>query len=300
MDRYVRRALDTRYDEIKRGNLVNPARTSKSVLSLALKDHVSKQQPQELRDAKIDPVFAGHVVRQMRLFLFAGHDTTTSVLVYTYHMLSKHPAVLQKVRDEHTQILGPIVPEASQRLEENPSLLHQLPYTVAVIKETMRFYPPAGSEKAGSPDVYIIDRHGTKYPTEGLNVSIQHNGLHHNPRVWPRVNEFLPERWLVEEEHELYPPPGAFRVFEHGPRNCIGQNLAMLELRVALVLTVRTFGISPAYEEWDVSKPKRWMERIGLKRKKVESIAGERAYPVEKGAAHPKDGYPCRVSLLET
>jgi sterigmatocystin biosynthesis cytochrome P450 monooxygenase len=131
-----------------------------------------------------------------------------------------------------------------------------MPFTTAVIKETMRFPPPAGSERAKISGIDLVDRHGTQYPAEECTMSTQHYALHHNPRYWKRVDEFLPDRWLVSEYHELHPVTGTYRPFEYGSRDCIGQNLAMLESRVALVLAVRRFEITPAYNEWDTLTPK--------------------------------------------
>lgn len=213
-------------------------------------------------------------------------------------MLSKHPEVARRVRDEHSKAIASDPQNVAKRLIEEPSLINQIPYTVAVIKETMRLYPPAGSERAGIPGIALADRHGTQYPCEGFHISTQHSGLHHHPGHWPDVDKFLPERWLVPEGHEIYPSIGAFRAFEHGSRNCIGQNLAMLELRIVLALTVRRFEIKPAYEAWDNMKPQGWLESLTSKKRKVEEFEGDRAYQIEKGAAHPKDGYPCEVALL--
>ena len=76
---------------------------------------------------------------------------------------------------------------------------------------------------------------------------------------------------------------------EFGPRSCIGQTLALLELRIALVMTMREFAITPAYDDWDQSHP-----RDGIK-----EVNGNRAYQAEKGGggAHPADGLPCTVVL---
>lgn len=85
---------------------------------------------------------------------------------------------------------------------------------------------------------------------------------------------------------------GAWRPFEWGPRNCIGQTLAVLELKVVLLATIREFDIRPAYEAWD--------HLIGRRVDEEEKrVYGNRAYQVEsKGlGAHPVDGYPCRVNI---
>jgi cytochrome P450 len=144
---------------------------------------------------------------------------------------------------EHSNVIASDPQDVAKRLINEPSILSQIPYTVAVIKETMRLYPPTGSQRAGIPGIALTDRHGTQYPCEGFHISTQHNRLHQHPGHWPEADKFLPERWLVPEDHEMYPSTGVFRAFEHGTRNCIGQNLAMLELRIVLALTVRRFEI---------------------------------------------------------
>jgi hypothetical protein len=303
MDTYTMKALSVRFEEAKTKFLIGEDKPTKdrSVLSLALHDYLkNKSQHNEIREATtMDPNFAAIMRRQMRLFLWAGHDTTTSILVFTYHLLSQTPHALSAMRAEHKKVLGPNPDEAAQKLSSNPTLLNQLPYTLAAIKETMRLYPPAGAERSGKPGVYLIDRHGTQYPTDNFHISIQHVGMHHNPRLWPRPKEYLPERFMVEPGHELYPKNGAFRAFEQGARNCMGQNLALIELRTVLALTVRKFDIKPAYEEWDEIKGKGCLEKLGWKDKVVNTVDGERAYQVsEKGAAHPAEGYPCRVTLV--
>ena len=74
--------------------------------------------------------------------------------------------------------------------------------------------------------------------------------------------------------------------FERGPRNCIGQEVALVEIKIVLALTVREFDIIDAYDEWDT-----------LKKNKPEKMRldGERAYMIYRGTGHPADFYPCRV-----
>jgi cytochrome P450 len=107
-----------------------------------------------------------------------------------------------------------------------------------------------------------------------------------NPKFWPRAEDFVPERWLVEPGHELYPPKGGWRPFEHGARMCPGQQQVMTEIKAVLACTVREFNIKDAYAEVDAGK------RINLR-----GVAGQRAYMIEAGAAHPNGKYPCRVYL---
>jgi cytochrome P450 len=168
-------------------------------------------------------------------------------------------------------------------------MVNSLHYTLAVIKETMRLFAPAGTTRAGKPGISITDDDGNILPTDDAILWILHVEMHCSAKYWARPDEFLPERWMVPADHELHPQPGAWRQFELGPRNCIGQALVLIELRVILACLVREFEIEPAYDEWDAKHPT----------KGTRLYQGERAYQVKQGAAHPVDGYPCRIRLVQ-
>jgi hypothetical protein len=70
---------------------------------------------------------------------------------------------------------------------------------------------------------------------------------HRLDAFWPRAAEFVPERWLAREGDPLHVRKNAFRPFELGPRNCIGQELAQLELRVILAMTIREVDVRSVY-----------------------------------------------------
>jgi len=183
--------------------------------------------------------------------------------------------------------LGSDAASAGRFLAQNPRAVNELKYTLAVVKEVLRLFAPAATTRAGKPGVNISDDTGGILPTDDTIMLIVHVEMHRSDKYWVRPNDFLPERWLVRPDHELYPQPGAWRPLEIGPRNCIGQALVLIELRVILACLVREFEITPAYDEWDAQNPK----------KGIKLYRGERAYQVEKGASHPANGYPCRIKL---
>ncbi|KAF2731275.1 cytochrome P450 [Polyplosphaeria fusca] len=237
------------------------------------------------------------------MLLVAGYDTTTTILVYAYHLLSKHPEALEKLREEHNTIFGSDTSVAAARLREDSKVLNNLPYTQAVIKETMRIFPPVAALRAGSQSVELADLYGTRYPTGGCYVVNSHHSIHSNPHSHPDPDAFKPERWIDSGMER-----GAWRPFERGARSCIGQDVAMIQLKVALMCTIRTFKIEPVYEEWDAMKAKNaklevgkaYITSMGRQKDRKEQVGGERAYQVEcGGAAHAKEGYPCRVTLLQ-
>lgn len=215
-DKELTKIIYQRFEDLKAESSVN----QKSVVSPALKEYLgTSSRANEKMDEKLNTSFSAFASCQVRLFLFAGTDTTASTMVYVFYTLSKHNDWLCKIREEHSQVFGPNLAEAAKLLKETPSLLSKCQLTLAVIKETLRLFPPAGSVRSNQPGAIITDRKGNQHSLDYLHTTISHHCLHYNQRFWPRPTEFLPERFLVGPESELYPHPAAYRPFEQGPRN---------------------------------------------------------------------------------
>ncbi|QKX58988.1 uncharacterized protein TRUGW13939_06116 [Talaromyces rugulosus] len=229
---------------------------------------------------------------QIRLFLFVGHDSTAVTIVYCLYLLSKHPAILDKVRVEHDKVFGTDLASGTELLKQRPKLINRLlPYTTAVVKETLRLYPPANGLRQGLPNVSLRNpQTGQTFPTEGFAPWVLHSGVHRNAHHWPDPHSFIPDRWLAPPGHPLHPPAGGWRPFEHGPRDCIGQNIALLDAKTTLVMTVREFDFHDQYAEWDRLHPPRG----------PNTMFGERAYLIQKGSGHPAQGIPCKVARRES
>ncbi|KAH8730404.1 cytochrome P450 [Phaeosphaeriaceae sp. PMI808] len=205
MNRIIGKELHDRREENQKALQAKGQRRSKSIISLTLEDYAKEGRNINSQAGKLDDHFASFATYQLRLFLFAGHDTVTRVLVYIYHLLYKHPDTLKRIRQERGDVFGQDPSESASRLRKNPKLLNQTPYTLAVIKESMRLFPLADSLRDGSSNTSLVDRHEARYPTNDFLVSLSHHSIHRNPNTWVRTEEFLPERWTVEPGHELYP-----------------------------------------------------------------------------------------------
>ncbi|CAN9284637.1 unnamed protein product [Alternaria alternata] len=291
MNQYLDKEIDKRFEELARSRR-SPSKDShlqsRSIIALAMDKYLDDV---EGKDEVSKSAFRQLAKPQLRMFLYAGHDTTSSTLLYSYLLLSRHPDVLSKVRAEHDKVFGSdfSLHSITRIITDDPALLNQLPYTLAVVKEVLRIFPPAGSMRDGRPGVFLVDEQGQRYPTEGCNIWTLTLAMHHNPEVFVRPEDFIPDRWLVSPEDPLHPKKASWRAFEWGPRACIGQTLAQLELKIALVMTVRMFDIDIAYEEWDKLHPK----------KGIRTVDENRAYQAEMGGggAHPADGLPVKVTL---
>lgn len=221
----------------------------KTVVDLAIK-HVGTDEPNASKN-KPTAEFVDRLIANLKIFLFAGHDTTASSICFMTKLLQDNPGRLERVRAEHDAVLGPEVDKAAEILTTSPHLLQSLPYTLAVIKETLRLYPLAATVREPSPGFYLTATNSSvRYPMEGFGVWLSPTGVQRHPQYWKRPKDFSPERWMSTDA-SLHPAANSWVPFSLGPRNCIGMELALIELKLVLVLTARTFDITEAWGEWD-------------------------------------------------
>ncbi|KAI0381339.1 cytochrome P450 4V3 [Hypomontagnella monticulosa] len=263
----------------------------KTIVDLALKT-IDKDDPSASKE-KLDARFIDMLIANLKAFIFAGHDTTSSTICFMVKALQDNPSCLAKVRAEHDSVLGPDPDKAMEVLTASPHLLYSLPYTLGVIKETLRLYPLAATvrESESTPGFAVtVPGSPIRYPMNGFGPWLAAPGVQRNPDYWPRPHEFLPERWLATEGDPLYvATKEAWTPFSLGPRNCIGMELAMIELRLVSVLIARTFDIEEAWEEWD--------KKQGPKATPTHVVNGQRLYGIGTGPVHPKDGMPVHLRL---
>jgi len=156
----------------------------------------------------------------MTLYL-AGHETTALTLAWSWYLLSQNPNVENKLVSEWQPVLAGATPTADQ--------LHRLPYTAAVIAESMRLYPP----------VYVIGREATDdlelggYRVKrGYTVLMSQWVNHRDPRYFPEPDEFRPERWENGLGKRI--PKFAYYPFGGGQRLCVGSSFALMEAAIIL------------------------------------------------------------------
>jgi cytochrome P450 len=279
MTRFLWPIVQRRIDMVtsQSGSAKAAGNTGRTVLDLsvrALEDEESTTVPEG---------FVMDTIGNINTFLFAGHDTTGTTICWALHLLERNPRVLARVRDELNSVFGPAHPGTQrasdsimEQLRANPNLANNLPYTHAVVKETLRVYTNVGTLRQGNAHFFLYGPHGSvcegmAMPTEGFIVWDGSYAIHTRPDLWERVDEALPERWLFgdnddgEEKEQangdgrkekaeadrLRPPSNGWRPFAAGPRNCIGQHLAIMEVKLVLALVCREFDVECAWEEWD-------------------------------------------------
>jgi cytochrome P450 len=183
----------------------------------------TQMTPRQLRD------------ETMTLFV-AGHETTALALSWTWYLLSENVEAEARLHAELRDSVG-------QRLAETADL-EKLPYLMAVVKESMRLYPPAFM--MARTNVEAVEFGEYEFPPETVLIASQWV-MHRDARFFDEPDKFRPERWLDGLEERL--PAGVYFPFGDGPRRCIGQGFALLETALVLAAIAQNwkFRLTPGY-----------------------------------------------------
>jgi cytochrome P450 len=247
MNRYLEKVVDDRYANTERDSTKS---RRKPAIDLALDEYtLQKGQENITKSARgIDKEFRSVAIDQMKSFLFAGHDTSSSTIAYAYLLLSQNPEALAKARAELDNVFGTDSSQTGDLIKQNPNLVNNIPFILSVIKETLRIFPPAMTAREGRGTIVY---EGIPYNIDGFMVLISSHTMQNSPEYFPSPEKFIPERWMPAPDNFQEIPKDAFRPFEKGPRDCIGQQLAILEMKIILAMTLRDFDFKEDYETWD-------------------------------------------------
>lgn len=182
------------------------------------------------------------------LFMMAGSETTATLLSGCVYLLLSHPNKLQLLLDEIRGKFSSAADLTLQRLAESK-------YLNAVIRETMRVYPPF---PVGSPR--IVPKGGQRVLGRtipaGTRVSVHHWATYMSEANFKDAEKFAPERWLKDP---IYAGDNlaADKPFSHGPRDCLGQAMAWHEVRIILATLLFSYDLELCQE----NKAKGWLDQ---------------------------------------
>ncbi|HUP01079.1 MAG TPA: cytochrome P450 [Gemmatimonadota bacterium] len=191
-----------------------------------------------VRDDEDRPMSEEQLRDETITMLLAGHETTALALTWTWWLLSQHPAAAGRLEVELDAVLAGRPP----RVEDLP----RLAWTEAVVKESLRLYPPAYS--FGREALQECKIAGYRVPA-GTTLFIFPWVLHRDARWYDDPLAFRPERWADGFEDRL--PRYAYLPFGSGPRLCIGRGFAMIEAVLIVAAIARRFRI-----EWAAEPPR--------------------------------------------
>ncbi len=183
----------------------------------------------EAKDEDTEEVMNNIQLRDEVVTIFlAGHETTAVALSWLFHCVEENSEVEEKILKEAREVLNGRDPA----LED----LRQFDYARMVVEETMRLYPPAWIIGRRALEDDEID--GFKIP-KGINTLIPVYNIHRDERYWEEPEKFIPERFSKEKSKSYH--KFVYFPFGGGPRLCIGNNFALMEMQIAVPMIVRKF-----------------------------------------------------------
>ncbi|KAI0720838.1 cytochrome P450 [Cerioporus squamosus] len=280
-----KRLLDQKMENLRKGDLHEL--DEKDLMSVLLRESMSTED--------VDSLSEPELLGQMSLLLLAATDTTSSSISRAIQLLSLHRDAQSKLRCE---LVDATKGAGRTLLDLDFDTLASLPYLDAVVRETLRLYPP----------FYILMRIAQEdvvlplsSPVTGVDgTQIRDLFLPAGTLVWPNVfwvnrdpeiwgadaAEWKPERWLGPLSEKLVEAhiPSVFAhtmTFAAGPRSCIGYNLAVTEMRIALAHLILSYEFTPSDKEivW-----------------KLGGIVS----PTVRGSTARKPELPVKVTVLRT
>jgi len=162
------------------------------------------------------------LVNEIMTLVVAGHETTTSTLNWAWYLLSQHSEVEEKLSKELSILVGSDLPELAD--------LSKFTYTRQVIDEAMRLYPPGWLMTRRA---LKEDQLGDYFVPAGTEIYISPYLIQRHPAFWKDPDRFNPDRFEADqpsERHGLTMLP-----FSAGPRKCIGESLARIEMQIHLM-----------------------------------------------------------------
>jgi cytochrome P450/NADPH-cytochrome P450 reductase len=199
-----------------------------------------------LKDEQGERLPYKYILGNVRGFIFAGHDTTSSVLSYALWCLATNPHVMKRLQTEVDELFESIVAPGR---DESPTYnqLRNLRYLDAVIKETLRLNAPAPIGRASLEDIPLQSSNNNKTYVipKGVTIIIQPSLIHTSRAHWKDAETFCPERFLESSTTANKNNNKSFFPFSMGPRHCVGEQLALAELKNILAHMVRRYDLQP-------------------------------------------------------
>ncbi len=223
----------------------NKAKLDQAIFNIIESRRVNKTDAPDLlnmlmgvQDADTGEVMSNQQLRDEMMTMYAaGHETSANSLSWTLYLLSQHPEIVERLRAEAQFVIGN---------EVCPSFadLRRLQYTKQVIEESMRLFPPAWSlGRENLQDDKIL---GYDIP-KGSIIFISNYTLHRDPRFWKDPEVFNPDRF--DPELVKARPKTHYLPFGAGPRMCIGNHFAMMEMQLILSTLINHFDFELTNDE---------------------------------------------------
>lgn len=173
---------------------------------------------------------------EMKTFMLAGHETSAAMLTWAFYEVMGNQRLVEPLLKESLRVFDPTIDWANaSACLPNAAALAQLTYAEATLRESLRKYSVVPIVARRTVKDLYMDRY---FVPKGSSILINIQGVHWNPAFWPEPMVFDPTRFLGDQTTR---DPYTFLAFIAGPRNCLGQHLALLESKMVLSLLVQRY-----------------------------------------------------------
>jgi cytochrome P450 len=181
------------------------------------------------RDGETDEAMTDVQIHDEALsLLFSGYEDPANALTWALYLLAQSPDVEARLRSELQTVL--------QRKPPTLDDLPRLPYLTMALQETMRLYPPSWGILR---DVAADDEVGGYHLPAGSSVFLPTYLIHRQPSLWPDPDAFDPTRFAPDNSAGR--PDYAYFPFGGGPRRCLAEDFAMLEMQIVLAMILQAY-----------------------------------------------------------
>lgn len=166
------------------------------------------------------------------MMMLAGSETTSSAIMWVFHLLLLHPEKLRLAVDEVRAAFPP------HHLISHKEILTKLPYVEACVSETLRVSPTTAGLTPRISKTRGIQLQGHFIPP-GTEIFVNLRSVNMHESTWDEPRRFEPERFIGNDEAKK-----TLFTFSYGPRNCIGRNLAWVEMLTIVANVLKDYDIS--------------------------------------------------------
>ena len=178
------------------------------------------------------------IIANSVFFFVAGFETTSSTISHCMYNLAMNPHIQERLFNEVKNAM-----DKNESSDYYDLVINNIPYLDAVVKETLRMYPPAPENlREVNVDNYKIRNFTIEKNTM---IIVPTHAIHHCPEYYPNPSKFDPNRFMPENKHLLV--PYTYMPFGQGPRNCVGMRFAYQEIKLCMarLALIYQFHVTP-------------------------------------------------------
>ncbi|KAK4417306.1 Alkane hydroxylase MAH1 [Sesamum alatum] len=235
LDSIIGKYIAMKREELRRVELMDHEEEDGADL---LTSYINGGDDAPTQDLKCDDKFLRDTVLNL---MIAGRDTTSSALTWFMWLVSTHPEVEKKIRDELSSICDPLEEGEKWRVFKVDEI-NKLVYMHGAMCEALRLYPPVPFQHKAPMKPDILPSGHYVHPK--MKVMFFLYAMGRMESIWGKeCLEFKPERWISERGTIKHEPSYKFLAFNAGPRTCLGREVAFTQMKTVAATVIHNYEV---------------------------------------------------------